>query len=302
MIFPQEESLLYFDIETVREHKYLNTVQYTEITGKKPRNNNKEIFELVDPKGYRVFQDTHKKSSYLGTDLNLEDFYLEKGGLLPSFSKIICITIGYVHDGELRLKNFKNDNEAELLREFTKIMNSSFFYNSVPVAWQDDKRLKSMNVETPFTEHTNKGLFTYTRYGGNWFTRKPKFTLCGQNINKFDIPFIWKRSIANGIMPTNFIPHPNTPNYEINTCDTKDIFNYNNYRGSVSLDTQLWLVGLESSKDGDVCGSEVGDCYYNIGKFENMKNSLDVISEYCERDVIALYQYVKKLNNLEIID
>ena len=58
---------------------------------------------------------------------SMEDAYNARAGILAEFGKIICISIGYLFENEsqklcLKVKNLSNDNEAELLRTFTDVV------------------------------------------------------------------------------------------------------------------------------------------------------------------------------------
>lgn len=48
------------------------------------------------------------------------DLWDKKAGLYAEFSRIICISLGYIDGKEARIKSYYNENEAELLTEFKK--------------------------------------------------------------------------------------------------------------------------------------------------------------------------------------
>jgi uncharacterized protein YprB with RNaseH-like and TPR domain len=50
--------------------------------------------------------------------------------------------------------------------------------------------------------------------------------------------------------------------------------------------------GLKSPKEGEVTGNRVHEAYYDF-------NQLDLIVEYCERDVMVLIDIIKKLKELQ---
>ena len=51
-----------------------------------------------------------------------------KAAIYSEFGKVICISVGYIHDKtrELRLKSFYGDDERELLLEFTDLLNQHY--------------------------------------------------------------------------------------------------------------------------------------------------------------------------------
>ena len=60
-----------------------------------------------------------------GEDNTPEDFYVERGGIMAEFGKIICISIGMLEKNEtLKIKSFYGDDEKTLLEEFGQLFNS----------------------------------------------------------------------------------------------------------------------------------------------------------------------------------
>lgn len=61
--------------------------------------------------------------------LALEESY-ERAGIYAEFGKIVCISVGYLRqkmgERQLRLRSFFSKNEAELLHEFSNLLNSHF--------------------------------------------------------------------------------------------------------------------------------------------------------------------------------
>ncbi len=111
-----------------------------------------------------------------------------------------------------------------------------------------------------------------------WSIARTATTLVGHNAVSFDVPFLWKRSILNGIEPTLDLTDPTL------IADTMLIWDMKMPRKHTSLDLLAKLLGIPSSK-GEMSGREVYD-YYRAGK-------LDAIYAYCQRDVEvtrAVYQ------------
>jgi uncharacterized protein YprB with RNaseH-like and TPR domain len=65
-------------------------------------------------------------------DFTAEEYYLERGGIMAEFGRIICITIGMVEkNGSLRIKSFAGDDEMKLLQEFGELFNSPKLRNVI---------------------------------------------------------------------------------------------------------------------------------------------------------------------------
>ncbi len=105
----------------------------------------------------------------------------------------------------------------------------------------------------------------------------------------FDVPFIIKRSMHYGIKPTNngFL---DTRKYQtVPHFDVRLVFsNYDSY-ASGKLELICELLGVESSKQGDIKADGVEDAY--------LSGQINKIKEYCLRDVKATYEVYKILKN-----
>lgn len=109
----------------------------------------------------------------------------------------------------------------------------------------------------------------------------------GHNIMDFDLRFIFKRSIINKIKPTarhlnlSFARYRNFPIYD--TMREWEKWS----QSFISLDTLAKALGLESSKDGGINGSQVYNYY--------LKKKYEAIYEYCKRDVELTRKIYKRM-------
>jgi len=121
---------------------------------------------------------------------------------------------------------------------------------------------------------------------------KLDFWLCGHNLKNFDIPMLAKRMVINGLLPPSILPSYDTKPWEIKAIDTKEIWQFGSYTSIGSLDLVCSTMDIPTPKNGEVTGDKVHDSYWN-------KDMLKEISEYCERDVVVLIEFIKKLKNLK---
>jgi hypothetical protein len=121
---------------------------------------------------------------------------------------------------------------------------------------------------------------------------KLDFYLCGHNLKNFDIPMIAKRMIINGLMPPSILPSYDTKPWEIKAIDTKEIWQYGSYSSIGSLDLLCSCMDIPTSKDGEISGDKVHNAYW-------FEDKLDLITEYCEKDVLVLIDIIKKLKELQ---
>lgn len=168
------------------------------------------------------------------------------------FSKIICISIS-VYD---------KDNEQ------FNLYNKSF----VDV----DERTLILKFLKTIKDLIEKGFIYITGY----------------NIKSFDIPFILKRAITNGI------PYSKVPNiFQIRDAkpwdmkyvlDMKDWWCMGSYMLAETLDECCISLGIDSPKD-KISGADIYYYYYK------RKCDISEISEYCEKDAEACIHIMIKL-------
>jgi uncharacterized protein YprB with RNaseH-like and TPR domain len=118
------------------------------------------------------------------------------------------------------------------------------------------------------------------------------FFLCGHNVKGFDIPMLAKRMIMNGILPPKILPGHDTKPWEVKALDTKELWQYGGYGSIASLELMCVCLGVESSKNMEVTGNKVHEAFW-------IKNDLDGIIKYCEKDVTVLIDVIKIIIKLK---
>lgn len=149
-------------------------------------------------------------------------------------------------------------------------------------SWVDDKR----------TVHTFKGSEKNIIKQFVKLVKSRRFILVGHNL-KFDLPFIRKRALHHNITPyldyTQGLDVGVKP-WDFNevVIDTMELMKGVGWANE-SLEEACFLLGIPSSKDGEISGSEVSEAFHN--------GNIDSIVEYCEKDVIATSELFLKLKN-----
>lgn len=106
------------------------------------------------------------------------------------------------------------------------------------------------------------------------------FIPCGAGILRFDIPFIAKRMMTNGLIPPNNLNLYGIKPWDIKIYDILDVWGQG-CKGE-SFTPFEWIcasLGISSSKD-DISGADVKRVYYSEGE-----KGLERIKTYCEKDV-----------------
>ena len=174
---------------------------------------------------------------------------------------------------------------AGIWAEFGKIITISvgYFVNKgdirnfrVTSFWGDEKKILN-----DFSNLLN------THFNG------PQHVLCGHNAKEFDIPFIARRMIINGIALPNKLNLFGKKPWEVPHLDTLELWKFGDYKHFTSLKLLTKVLGIPSPKD-DIDGSEVAHVFY-------IENDIDRIIQYCEKDVIAVAQIFLKLRREELL-
>lgn len=121
----------------------------------------------------------------------------------------------------------------------------------------------------------------------------PAFVFCGHNIKEFDIPYLCRRMLINGIQIPEKLQLFGRKPWEIPHLDTLELWKFGDYKHYTSLKLLTHVLGIPSPKE-DIDGSEVRNVYYN-------EKDIDRIKKYCERDVIAVAQVFLRLRNENLL-
>jgi 3'-5' exonuclease len=69
----------------------------------------------------------HKASFFQNSDSQTAEEIFDRAGIYAEFGKIICISVGNIHQGILKIKSYYGDDEKQLLLEFAELLNKYFY-------------------------------------------------------------------------------------------------------------------------------------------------------------------------------
>lgn len=199
------------------------------------------------------------------SDLSYEESYFKYGPLYPEFGRIVCISLGHW---------LNND------------------------ALSEEKPERNMMT---FSGDEKEILIEFTNYL-NALSVAP--VLVGHRIKFFDIPYIFIRMLAYQLtVPSYLILYGQKP-WEVQHMDTWEMWKSGNYTTTqaASLPAMCMVLGIETSKDG-IDGSQVNKMFW-VGAPSTAGNDrakgLQIICQYCEKDVLANWQCYEKYCELTI--
>lgn len=168
-------------------------------------------------------------------------------GIYAEFGKIICISVGYIY--------FKGIEVHFRTKSF---------------AGDDESELLQQ-----FANLLVK------------FCSTKDHTICGHNIKEFDIPYICRRMLINGIPLPQILNISGKKPWENNFIDTLELWKFGDYKNYTSLKLLTAVFGIPTPKD-DIDGSQVASVYYR-------DKDIQRIATYCQKDVVATAQVYLRL-------
>lgn len=181
-------------------------------------------------------------------------FYKSRAGIYAEFGKVVVISCGHIQK-----------------------QNNTYQIRIKTLSNHDEKQLLS-----DFTEVLNK-----------IFVHKNQFCLCGHNIKEFDVPWLCRRMLINGMRLPDILDLSGKKPWEVNHLDTLDLWKFGDYKHYTSLNLLAAILNVPSPKD-DIDGSMVGKVYYE-------ENDLERIALYCSKDVLTVAQVIMRIKGVELI-
>ena len=97
--------------------------------------------------------------------------------------------------------------------------------------------------------------------------------------------------VINGLKTPTIFPNHDTKPWDMKVLDTKEVWSFGGKYGLSSLDLICMSLEIDSPKNGDVKGNNVGINFW-IDNHEEIK-------DYCEKDVKTLIDIITKFNSLK---
>ncbi|MFY8127156.1 MAG: ribonuclease H-like domain-containing protein [Chitinophagaceae bacterium] len=197
-----------------------------------------------------------KNSRYLEDEsISLEQSWKKRGGILSEFGKIVCISTAY-------------------------------FY-------EDDKHELHLKIKSIYSHNEKELLQQFIELCNKMYKINKNFWFAGHNIREFDIPFICRRILINGLqLPEYLWLHDRKP-WETKMLDTLSWWRFGDNKNYTSLHLIANCLNIATSKD-DIDGSQVQHVYY-------AENNLERIVTYCQKDVAVVAKIILHFKGLPII-
>ena len=187
---------------------------------------------------------------------SIEDCYHTRAGIWAEFGKIICIS-------------------------------TAFFY-------EDNKQL-CLRIKSVYGDDEKELLQNFILLCNKFYLAHKQFEFGGHNIREFDVPYICRRLLVNGLpLPPYLQLHDKKP-WEVKMFDTLSWWKFGDVKNYTSLHLLANALNIPSSKTiAEMDGSMVQDVYY-------IEKNLPKIVKYCEQDVIVTANIILRFLSKEIL-
>jgi len=151
----------------------------------------------------------------------------------------------------------------------------------------------TLRVKSFYGDDESVLLQEFAQLLNKYFSAENQY-LCGHNIKEFDIPFLARRMMINGLELPNAIDLAGKKPWEVRHLDTMELWKFGDYKHFTSLSLLTHIFGIPTPKD-DISGSDVSRVYWE-------EKDLERIKVYCEKDTVAVAQLLMKFKNLPLIE
>lgn len=117
--------------------------------------------------------------------------------------------------------------------------------------------------------------------------------LCAHNGKEFDFPYLSRRMLINNIRLPNILNLAGKKPWEVRHIDTMELWKFGDFKHFTSLDLLTLVFEIPTPKD-DIDGSMVGHIFW-------VEKDLPRIVEYCQKDVLAVAQLLRRYQGLPLI-
>ncbi len=210
-------------------------------------------YKNLDKDLQKLWQKKHA-TLYRNEDIAFDKGFEQKAAIYAEFGKIVCISCGFLTNED----------------------------------GKDNLRIKSF-----YSDNEKELLEEFAELLRNNYSDFNNQTICGHNIKEFDIPYLCRRMLINGIkLPSIIDIHGKKP-WEVNFIDTLQLWKFGDYKAYTSLNLLAHLFKIPTPKD-DIDGSMVSAVYWQ-------EKNLERIRIYCQKDVVTVVRLYQRFINEDFV-
>ena len=213
-----------------------------------------EKYEFLNDSFKELWNKKHD-NLFRNVELSYEEGFEKRAAIYAEFGKIVCVSCGYLTK--------EGDKEVLRIKSF-----SSENEKDLLIDFAELLRVNYNDIQSK--------------------------TICGHNIKEFDIPYLCRRMLLNGIkLPDILDIHGKKP-WEVNFIDTLQLWKFGDYKAYTSLNLLANLFEIPTPKD-DIDGSMVSEVFWK-------EKDLERITIYCQKDVVTVVRLFQKFNYEDFVE
>ena len=210
-------------------------------------------YSLLDDNWKNLWTD--KISKTVPENSDSAEMYLKRAGIMAEFGKIICIS-------------------------------TAFFTEASPGECK-------LRVKSIYGENEKELLTAFIDLCNKVYLHNKQFIFGGHNIKEFDVPFICRRILVNGLRLPEYLQLHDKKPWETKMFDTLNWWKFGDNKNYTSLHLLANVLGIGTSKT-DIDGSMVQHVYYE-------EKDLQRIVDYCQRDVAVTANIILKFHQYPLL-
>jgi 3'-5' exonuclease len=182
--------------------------------------------------------------------------YTEMAGIYAEYGKVVCVSVGAF---------YKNKETGEL----------------------------NFRLASYFSHDERQLLLDMADMINRRYNNPQKHRICGHNVKEFDIPYMARRMVINGVALPKLMDLAGKKPWENTALDTMELWKFGDNKAFTALKVLCGVFDIPTPKD-DIDGSQVGYTYWQ-------EDDLDRIEKYCRKDVLATAQVLLKLKYMPLL-
>lgn len=191
---------------------------------------------------------------------------------------------------DLKTQRIRKDETAEEFYESAGIWAEFGKIICISVGIFTGGKDRGLRVKS-FAGHDEKELLE--QFSAMLAGQPTNLVLCAHNGKEFDFPYICRRLLINGLLLPKQLDIAGKKPWEIGHLDTMELWKFGDYKNYTSLNLLTSIFNIPTPKD-DIDGSMVGSVYWK-------DNELERICTYCQKDVVATAQLLRRYRGEALI-
>jgi len=224
-------------------------------------------------------------------DLNLEYVLFLDIETVPAVARFTDLTKKYRALWEKKAEQMKRNNPEKTADELYPRAGIYAEFGKVVCISCGFVKGKTFRLKSFFGDDEHEVLQQFSELLSGYYNTDSHL-LCAHNGKEFDFPYLSRRMLVNGLKIPEILNLAGKKPWEVRHLDTMELWKFGDYKHYTSLDLLTTIFDIPTPKE-DMDGSMVWKVYWE-------ENDLERIARYCQEDVIATAQILRRYMGLPL--